>query len=126
MKMMSSLTLTLLALPLFANAEVFECKSPTTGEMIYQSSPCPANTIPKGELKIKELTPQQKAAADAELKAEEQEESAYESTEAKAAKQRQNELQKREELELEERRTRAAEDEAETNRRRLYGRNYPY
>jgi hypothetical protein len=101
-----------------ANAEVFKCKS-TSGEIIYQSNPCPIGEKPVGQLKIKAMTPQEIERAKALRQSEEEEQASYDAEKAIAEKQRQDELAQQQELELEQRKVKAQE-EAEANRRRTW------
>jgi hypothetical protein len=101
------------------NAEVFKCKS-QSGEIIYQPNPCTINETPVGQLKIKEMTPQEAEKAKALRKTEEQEEAAYDAEKAKAEKQRQTELARQQELELEQRRAKAIEDQNNALRNRMW------
>ena len=124
MRIKKPILILLILLAFSANAEVFKCKSPT-GEIIYQPKPCSINETPVGQLKIKEMTPQEVEKAKALRKAEEQEEASYDAAKAKAQKQRQIELEQQEKLELERRRIKAQED-ADAYRRRMWRPGSPY
>jgi hypothetical protein len=119
MKLMKIVFIVLILSTVTGNAEVFKCKS-SSGEFIYQPKPCLANEIPVGQLKIKEMTPEEAEKAKALRKTEEEEEAAYDAEQARAEKERQSELARQQELDLQQRRTKAIEDEANAVRNRMW------
>ncbi len=120
MKLENFIFILFLTLPFSSNAEVFKCKS-TKGELIYQSGPCAKTVVPEGKLDIKDRTSEEQGAAKAKLKAEEQEQAAYEAAKADEAIKRQKEFKEQQELQLQQRRTQAIEEEADTESKRVYG-----
>lgn len=125
MRVLKLILIFLILQALYANAEVFKCRS-STGEIVYKPTPCSINETAVGQLKIKEMTPQEVEKAKALRQSEEQEEAVYDAENAKAEKQRQDELARQQELEFEQRKIKAQE-EADANRRRtLRPGGWPY
>lgn len=124
MKILTHIVVLIIGFQCSVNAEeveVHKCKSPN-GEIHYQHKPCPPDKVTKKVLEIEEMTPQEKADAEAKHKADEQRRAAYEASRAQEKMQQQRERQRQQELELERHRLMLQEKEAiEAERRRAWG-----
>jgi len=111
MKILSYIAILLMPITFSANAEVYKCKH-VSGEISYQSEPCPSNEIPKGVVKVKELTPEEAEAAKAKLKAWHDKQAADEAAKLKAQKEQEEDSHIHESLEYQRRSAIAEEQQA--------------
>lgn len=103
----------LLVLPTFvANAQVYKCKSLSSGAMEYQSSPCASGAVRLGVVDIKPLSPQEEERARQKLQDWQHEQAANERLRRQAEKELQAEQDKQVELNALTRSALAAEQQA--------------
>lgn len=106
MKILSYISILLMALSVSAYAEIYKC-SDTSGVITYQPVPCPINKKPQGV--VKEITPEEAEAAKAKLKAWQDKQAADEAAKLKAQKEQDEDIDRHESLEYQ-RRTAAAQE----------------
>ena len=111
MKILSYIAILLMAISFSAYAEVYKCKH-TSGEIAYQAEPCPKDEIPKGVVKVKEMTPEEAEAAKAKLKAWQEQQAADEAAKVKAQKEQEEDSHIHESLEYQRRSAIAEEKQA--------------
>lgn len=111
MKMLSYISILLMALSVSAYAEVYKCKH-ASGEIGYQSEPCQTNETPQGVVKVNEMTPEEAEAAKAKLKVWQEKQAADEAAKLKAQKEQEDELEKHESLGYQRRSAEAEEKQA--------------
>jgi hypothetical protein len=119
MKHIKYIFISLMALSLSANAEIFKCKN-TKGEFIYQSEPCSSDEVPQGIVKVKQLTLGETEAAKAKLKAWQDQQALEEATKREAELERQADLERQESLALQRRSVIAQEQQAIAAQQRQY------
>jgi hypothetical protein len=101
----------------FAQAQVFKCTFPS-GKVLFQDDACPSEAV-QDALKIKEMTPEQRAESEARLRQWQLEQDEKEFQIKKAEQERQAENARLEEVEALKRSANAHEDLAEIKRREL-------
>lgn len=121
---MKYLLIAFVLMSLSAHAEVFKCKD-STGKIIYQEQPCAMGAVTQGVINVKQMTPEETAAAKEKLNAWQQQQAAQDA-EARAAEiERQAARERQESLELQRRSVNAQEQQAVQGQQQPYQYNSP-
>lgn len=108
---MKYLLIPITLMSLSVHAEVFKCKN-ATGKIIYQADPCASGAVTQGVINVKEMTPEETAAAKAKLNAWQEQQAAQDAEARAAERERQEARERQESLELQRRSVNAQEQQA--------------
>jgi Domain of unknown function (DUF4124) len=99
---MKYLLIAFVLMSLSAHAEVFKCKN-ATGKIIYQAEPCATGAVTQGVINVKQMSPEETAAAKEKLNAWQQQQAAEDAANQAAERERQAARERQESLELQRR-----------------------